>query len=52
MIAVQSATDAPAGRVLVADCGGVRVWAIVLELLVSDRNIYAPGIFIFDPAAC
>jgi hypothetical protein len=47
-IAVQSATDAPAGRVLVAVVAGFAVWAFVLTLFVTDENIYAPGFFLFD----
>lgn len=48
VLAVQSATDAPGGRVLVAVGAGFAVWAIVLALFVSDENLYAPGFFIFD----
>ena len=51
-LAVQSATDAPAGRVLAANGAGFAVWAIVLELFASSNYAYdtlAPGIFIFAP---
>jgi hypothetical protein len=48
VLAVQSATDAPAGRVLVAVGAGFAVWAIVLALFVGDENAFAPGFFIFD----
>ncbi|HZP56825.1 MAG TPA: YIP1 family protein [Dehalococcoidia bacterium] len=48
VIAVQTATDAPAGRVLAANAVGFLVWSIVLGLLVSDSNVYAPGVFVFD----
>jgi len=51
-IAVQSATDASAGRVLAANGAGFAVWAIVLQLFVSGSNFwdaYAPGIFVFAP---
>lgn len=48
LIAVQTATDAPAGRTLVAVGAGFAVWAIVLALFVGTENIYAPGFFIFD----
>jgi hypothetical protein len=48
LIAVQSVTDAPAGRALVANGAGFLVWAVVLSLFVSDDNVYAPGIFVFD----
>ena len=48
VIAVQTATDAPAGRVLVATAAGFLVWAVVLSLLVSEDNIYAPGFFVFE----
>ena len=47
VLAVQTATDAPAGRVLVANAAGFAVWAIVLALLVSDTHAYAPGFFVF-----
>jgi hypothetical protein len=49
-IAVQSATDAPAGRVLAANAAGFAVWAIILGLLVTGTypyDSYAPGIFVF-----
>jgi hypothetical protein len=49
-IAVQSATDASAGRTLAANGAGFAVWAIVLVLFVSGTtpwDSYAPGIFIF-----
>ena len=42
------ATDAPAGRTLVAVAAGFAIWAFVLTLFVSDENFYAPGFFIFD----
>jgi hypothetical protein len=48
VIAVQTATDAPAGRVLVATGAGFLLWALVLSLFVSDDNVFAPGIFVFD----
>jgi hypothetical protein len=48
-LAVQAATDASAGQVLVANGAGFAVWAIVLELFVTTSNTYAPGIFIFAP---
>jgi hypothetical protein len=48
LIAVQRATDADAGRALVATAAGFAVWAIVLGLLATDDNVWAPGIFIFD----
>lgn len=48
IIATQSATDAPAGRVLAANAVGFAVWALILSLLVNDENAYAPGFFIFD----
>lgn len=48
LIAVQTATDAPAGRTLVAVGAGFAVWAIVLALFVGTANIYAPGFFVFD----
>jgi hypothetical protein len=48
VIAVQTTTDAPAGRVLAAVGGGFAVWALVLTILVGDDNTLAPGFFIFD----
>jgi hypothetical protein len=48
VIAVQSATDAPVGRVLAATCAGFLLWAVMLALFVGDENAYAPGVFIFD----
>lgn len=48
VIAVQSATDAPAGRVLAANGVGFLVWAVVLGLLVGNSSVYAPGFFVFD----
>jgi hypothetical protein len=47
-IAIQSATDAPAGRVLVANAAGFAVWSIILGLLVTSSHTWAPGFFIFD----
>lgn len=49
-LAVQSATDAPAGRALAANAAGFAVWAIVLGFLVMGTypwDSYAPGIFVF-----
>ena len=48
-IAIQTATDATAGRALAANAAGFAVWAIVLNLLVSADNPLAPGVFIFAP---
>jgi hypothetical protein len=49
VIAVQSASDVDAGRALISAAAGFAVWALVLELLVTTNNTYAPGIFIFAP---
>ncbi len=51
VIATQTATDAPAGRVLVSCAAGFAVWAIILGLLTTANHGYAPGIFIFDRGA-
>ncbi len=48
-VAVQSVTDAPAGRALVATAGGFLLWAVMLTLFFSYDNPFAPGIFIFTP---
>lgn len=48
VIAVQSVTDAPAGKVLASVGAGFLLWAIMLTLFVTDENAYAPGFFIFD----
>ena len=48
LIAVQSATDAPAGRVLASVGAGFFVWALILAFFVGDDSVYAPGFFIFE----
>ncbi len=48
-IAIQSATDAPPAKVLIANAAGFAVWVIVVQLFVGTTNTYAPGIFIFAP---
>jgi hypothetical protein len=48
LLAVQTATDAGAGKVLASVAAGFFVWALVLTLFISDENFYAPGFFIFD----
>ena len=50
-IAIQSVTPANPARVLVANLAGFAVWAIVLGLLVTSDDVYAPGIFVFDAPA-
>ncbi len=49
-IAVQSATNASPGVVLVCNLAGFAVWAIVLGLLVTSSNFFAPGFFLMDAA--
>ena len=54
LIAVQSATDAPAGKVLASVGAGFAVWAIVLSLLASEpqlNDLLVPNFFIFAPAS-
>jgi hypothetical protein len=51
VLAVQSATDAAGGRVLLSSGAGFLVWAVVLALFVGDENILAPGFFVFDYGA-
>jgi hypothetical protein len=48
VIAVQSVTDAPAGRVLAAVGAGFLLWAVMLALFVGLEDAYAPGFFIFE----
>lgn len=48
VIAIQSVTDAPAGKVLAASGAGFLLWAVMLGLFVGDQNAYAPGVFLFD----
>lgn len=48
VLAVETATDAPAGRALVATAAGFAVWAIVLGLLTTRSHSWAPGIFVLD----
>lgn len=50
-IAIQAATPADPARVLVANFAGFAVWAIVLGLLVTSEDIFAPGIFVFEGPA-
>jgi hypothetical protein len=47
-VAVQSATDAPAGRALAANAAGFAVWAIVLGILTTSNHTWAPGFFVID----
>lgn len=47
-IAIQAVTPAAPAKVLVANLVGFAVWAIVLTLLVTDDNAFAPGIFLYD----
>ncbi len=49
-IAVRSATNASEGVVLVCNFAGFAVWAIVLGLLVTSSNYFAPGFFLMDAA--
>lgn len=49
-IAAQAATDASAGKVLVASAIGFAVWALILGILVTDDNFFAPGFFLMDAA--
>jgi len=49
-IAVQAATNASAGTVLVCNAAGFAVWAIVLGFLVTDSSYFAPGLFLMDAA--
>ncbi|MDZ4277703.1 MAG: hypothetical protein U1B78_01060 [Dehalococcoidia bacterium] len=46
--AIQATTSADPARVLVANLAGFAIWAVVLGLLVTSENYFAPGIFIFD----
>lgn len=52
VVAVQTATDAPAGKVLAATAAGFFVWAVILVLLsdsgdfITDKIV--PNIFIFS----
>ena len=48
-IAVQSATDADSGRVLVANGAGFALWAIILNLFAFSSSTWTPGVFIFAP---
>ncbi len=51
-IAVQSVTDAPSGKALVATAAGLAVWALVLSLLVQGDEPWktmAPNFFVFAP---
>jgi hypothetical protein len=48
VLAVQSATDAPAGKALVATAAGFAVWAIFLGLFTTKSHSWAPGFFVID----
>jgi len=48
--AIQSSTSASAGQVLVCNAAGFAIWAIVLGLLVTKDNFFAPGFFLMDAA--
>ena len=48
MLAVQTATDAPAGRALVATLVGFAVWAIVLGVVTNKDHGWAPGFFVLE----
>lgn len=50
-IAIQATTPANPARVLVANLAGFTIWSIVLGLLVTDSNFFAPGIFLFGAPA-
>jgi hypothetical protein len=47
-LAIQRVTTADPARVLVANFAGFLVWCVILTLLVSVRNQYAPGVFLFN----
>ncbi len=51
VLAGQRVTTADPAKVLVANFAGFVVWAGILTLLVSDRNPYAPGVFLFNAPA-
>ena len=48
VIAVQTVTDATAGKVLAATGAGFLLFAVMLALFVGEENAHAPGVFIFD----
>jgi hypothetical protein len=48
VIAAQTVTDAPAGKVIAAVGAGALLWTIILTLFGSD-DLLAPGIFVFAP---
>ncbi len=49
-IAIQSATNASPGTVLICNLAGFAVWAMVLGLLVTSSSFFAPGFFLMDAA--
>ena len=49
--AIQATTTADPARVLVANLAGFAVWGVVLSLLVTSNDYFAPGIFLFDAQA-
>ncbi len=44
--AIQSTTNAPADKVMIANFTGFLVWAVVLSLLITRENPYAPNVFL------
>jgi hypothetical protein len=50
-LAIQAVTPADPARVLVANLAGFTIWAVVLGLLVTNSNFYAPGIFVMGAPA-
>lgn len=48
--ALQETTNAPPPQVMAANLAGFAVLSIVLNLVATDNNIYAPGFFAMDSA--
>jgi hypothetical protein len=46
--AIERATGVRGGRVILANLAGFAVWAIVLSLLTTSRNQFAPGPFLAE----
>ncbi len=51
LIAISRVTTADPARVLAASFGGFVAWAVIMSLLVSSTNLYAPGVFLMEAPA-
>lgn len=48
VVALHNAFDIPADRALLAVIPGFAIWVLVLPLMTTGDNPFAPGVFVFD----